>query len=97
MNRAQRRASGSSSPSHCHKLISNLAHEMAGVWYDEVAFHDNQFYAQWPSVDQFVRMNWGLFVKQARDQLAAMLGMNSVTQHVKDEIYEALLQDRVLH
>lgn len=93
---ARRPANHSSNPGHCHKLVKSVAQEMAGEWYEDAAQHDNKFYADWPSDREFVRMNWGLFVKPAREQLARMLGMNYPEQ-MKAEIYEALVADHTLH
>jgi hypothetical protein len=98
MNRHQRRATSAAngSPMHCHAMVANLAKEMAGTWYDETAMHDDKFYRDWPKVDEFVGQNWGMFVKQARETLAQMLGL-TYDERTKELIYEALTQDKLLH
>jgi hypothetical protein len=95
-NRPIARPPQASHEGHCHALVKKTAEEMAGVWYDETAFHDNAFYAQWKSGDEFIRHHWGMFVKPARETLAKMLAGN-YPEAMKNEIYEALQLDGLLH
>lgn len=75
-----------------HNAVAELAKEFAGMVYEEAA-HDNQFYKTWPDVDSFIRTRWQSFIQPAREQLSAMLGMPDgvVSEHMKREIYDALL------
>lgn len=80
---------------YVHVLIKKTAEEMAGCFYEEAA-HDNQFYYFYPNVKKFIKREYKRFIKPARAMLAQMLGMNHVSQALKDEIHEALLLDRSL-
>lgn len=80
---------------YCHKLLENVAREIAGEFYNDAA-NDNQFYKTWPKESKFINKQWGTFVRPARQALATMLGMSKYSESIKDEIMEALLLDRAL-
>lgn len=87
-----------------HKLIASTAKEIASEAY-EVMCSNDRFYKRWPKRGPFVAKNWHEFIGHARDSLTAMLrhvpGTENnpggpkyyYTQHVRDEIFEALLID----
>lgn len=77
-----------------HKLLKKTAVEMAGAIYEEMA-RDNAFFAKWPNQRNYIRKNWQFYIKAARTTLAQMLGGN-YPEMMKEEIFEALLQDRSL-
>lgn len=77
-----------------HKLVAETAKEFARTVYEEGASHSNEFYAQWPTVEGFVRARWQSFIQPARSHLAEMLHPRfhgSTTQEMRDQIHEALL------
>ena len=79
-----------------HKLVLKTAQEMAGAYYEHTAGQIPGFYKQWPNVNVYIRSRWQNFVPIARDILASMLGSPSTTEHIKAEIYQALIYDRVV-
>lgn len=79
----------------CHILIANTAKGIAGAFYDGAA-SDDTFYKMHPSGRSFVRAKWRFFIQPARETLAKMLASPATTEHVKQEIYEALLKDWAL-
>lgn len=78
----------------CHKLIKSVAIEMAGSFYEDAA-RDNEFYRIWPNQKEFIRKQWGTFVRAARTSLAQML-KGSYPESTKETIFEALLDDRTI-
>lgn len=96
MSRFHRLKSGEPKPAQgkgmVHNAVAELAKEFAGMVYEDAA-HDNDFYKRYPDVNAFIRLRWHSFIQPAREQLSAMLGMpdSVVSQHMKAEIYEALL------
>lgn len=80
-----------------HNMVANIAREMAGEFYDGAAMVDNDFFKHYPSVDKFIAREWGRFVPIARAQLAKMLTMDKYSDHMKEQIAEALIMDRCLY
>lgn len=76
-----------------HKLVKKTAEEMAGAFYELHAGRDNRFYQAWPNQRLFIKKNWRNFIVTARQVLATILGRKSTTDHMKAEIYEALVAD----
>lgn len=80
-----------------HNLVAKVAREMAGEFYEGAASLDNDFYHHYPSIDKFISREWGRFVPIARSQLAKMLTMDKYSDHMKEQITEALIMDRCLY
>lgn len=80
---------------YAHKLVAQVAREMAGAVYDEAAVN-NEWYALNPSRKRFVRNVAPDLVMEARKVLAEMLGRNDTNEREKAEIYEALMMDSAL-
>lgn len=82
-----------------HVLVKKTAQELAGAYYEWQAGHTkraNDFYANYPSLDKFVRRDWANFVRAAKACLADQLRDPSVSEMEKQDIYEALLNDAQL-
>lgn len=82
-----------------HVLVKKTAQEMAGAYYEWQATHTkraNDFYANYPSLDKFVRRDWPNFVRVAKEVLASMLADLNVSEIEKWDIYEALSNDATL-
>jgi hypothetical protein len=84
-----------------HKLVKKTAKDLAGAFYDNMdVFHDGrverttQFRTQCPDQHAFIEMYWTDFVKLARKILAHMLTEPGRTDGEKDQIYDALLNER---
>lgn len=85
------------------KLVMKTAKELAGAFYDgEDAFRDGRvgrtttFRESGITEKQFVAEYWPDFVKLARKILATMLEDPGRSQREKDQIFDALLQERGL-
>lgn len=89
-----------------HALVAKTAKEIcASVW--EVCSSNDKFHQTYPKVRPFVQRFWGDFVGHARESLVKMLqpvpGTENdpagptykYTQHVRDEVFEALVVDGV--
>lgn len=90
------------------RTVKEMAKELAGTFYEDnrtpgfrAAFPTLKSYmlGRWHQSDGSVKQEtagWVHHVVLARKLLAAMLGQpeGTVTQHMKDQIYEALLKDR---
>lgn len=74
-----------------HKLIRNVCLGMAAEYYEMMARHD-LFYARWPDQQAYIQLAWPVFIDEAKKSLATMLSLPSITEHVKAEIAEALIQ-----
>ena len=48
------------------------------------------FRSRFPNRKAYVAWTWPLFVKDARDTLASMLGEPNVSEHMKQEIFKTL-------
>lgn len=89
------------------KLLRDMAKELAGSFYEEnertpgfrQAFPTVKAYllGRWHQPDGRIKQDkpgWIHHVVLARKLLALMLGQPSVTEHMKNEIYQALMEDR---
>lgn len=79
-------------PKYTHKLIAATAREFAGAFYEEAASASDDFFKYYPNQRFFIRREWRRFVEVARKQLAAMLGMSTIPEWEKEQIFEALLK-----
>lgn len=79
-----------------HKTIMKTAKEMAGAYYEIAASRDNGFYRAYPNQGGFIQQNWKNFVMTAREVLASMLSQPGTSDHMKNEIYDALMLDSEL-
>lgn len=79
---------------YCHKAVREIAKEMAGAAYEELAKTD-QFYSAHPNQNLFIAKNWKLFVAQARQALITLLGSDQ-PDAVKADALDVILKDRVL-
>lgn len=84
-----------------HKLVKKIAKELAGAFHDNMdVFHDGRvertlvFRAECKNQDEFIRRYWTDFVKPARKILAHMLSEPGRTDRERDQIYDALLNER---
>lgn len=75
-----------------HKLIAKVAIAIAFAAYDDLAL-DNEFYKVHPDAMAWATENWKQFVPLARDNLIDQLTMDSVSDHEKELISEALMLD----
>lgn len=82
-------------PKACHFLIKNTAVELAGQHYDKAA-HDNVFYHYYPTEKFFISKEWHQFITMAKSILVAMLGRKDICEAMKEEIFEALMLDKML-
>lgn len=69
--------------------IVHDAKEMAGEFYDRD--RSETFRRTWPSEMEYVNTKWPHFVVAVREIYAELLGRPSVPDDVKEELYEALL------
>jgi len=83
------------------KLVRHTAREMAGAFFDGMdVLNDGRvsrstlFRIKARNQTEFVRTYWKDFVPAARAALGQMLSEEGRSQSDKDEIYDALLQDR---
>jgi hypothetical protein len=90
---------------HAHRLVVSTAIEMAHEMYDMLML-DNEQWGNWkaryPSYNakqleaKFCVLMLPQVLPQARATLAGMLGRGDISEHMKSEIYEALLADNTL-
>lgn len=73
-------------------LIKKTAEDLAGAYFEEE--RSERFRKLWPDVRQFIGRNWPNFVTIARAILTEMLRRVDTPDAQKEEIYEALLDDR---
>jgi hypothetical protein len=76
---------------HAHKMVAGVAREMAAAVYERCA-RNNEWFAENPSQDDYVRDAWPLFLEQARATLAQMLG-GQLDEELKKQIHAALILD----
>ena len=78
-------------PEDIPPLFRKTAEEIAGAF-----FEDNKrspiFRARWRNDKIYVRLNWASFIGSARAILLDMLTQPGVSEPMKQEIYEAFLQ-----
>lgn len=83
--------------SYAHKMVRDVQINMAHAIYDALASkphgEGDKFLADYPSEGAFVNMIAPTLRDQARATLAEMLARGDVSDHDKNEIYEALLMD----
>lgn len=84
-------ASKSPHKKYAHELVAGVAREMAGCFYEEAA-HDNEFYAFYPKQKMFINREWSRFIESAKQQMSLMLGMETVPEWQKEQIFEALIK-----
>jgi hypothetical protein len=75
-----------------HELIAETAREMAGAFYEIAASESDDFFKFYPEQKIFISREWGRFVEPARIQLSAMLGMTSMPEDQKEQIFNALIK-----
>lgn len=83
------------------RLVMRTAKALAGAFYDgqdvlrqDVAQRSERFRNEAPDAHTFRRTQWPRFVPMARKTLAHMLNEPGRPQREKDEIFDALLNDR---
>lgn len=74
------------------QLVRRTAKDMCGAFYEEN--RSEQFRKNWPNQRDYIGYNWPSFVEIARGVLASMLADKSTSQHQRDEIYAAIVEDR---
>lgn len=83
---------------NAHRLVANIAREMAEEAF-ELWAKNNAVYAQFEGKKgriRFVNRVTPMFFEEAREVLGKMLGQPDVSDYLKGEIYEALIQDNML-
>lgn len=89
-----------------HILIRRTAKDMAGAFYEQ-NMRSEMFRRAFPKASDFIHgrahrrdgsvelqdPNWWQFVDLAKEQLAKMLTDESVSQHLKDRIEDALIEN----
>lgn len=78
-----------------HKLVVNVAKEIAATMYEAFARLDDRWYAANPSQDAYVKEAWPLLLEQARATLANLIAQTR-DEHLKDEIFDALVKDNAI-
>lgn len=73
--------------------IRSTAKSLAAADWDN-GEHSDRFRKFWPDVKQFIARNWPTYVPMARTILTAQLTDKITPQHLKDAIYDALVEDR---
>lgn len=74
---------------HVPVLIRRTAKEIAEAWW-----HGNRtepFRRTWPSCRDYKKRNWPYFIQQAKDALVELMLSPTTTEHVRGEIYDALV------
>lgn len=81
-----------------HKLIVETAREMAAATFESMA-QNNEFYAACKSgnlsQDEFVDLVFANFLPEAKKTLTTMLTLPSTPEWMKEQIYEALVEDNI--
>ncbi len=78
----------------CHKSVREIAKNMAGDAYEEMARNDD-FYKQHPNQNLFIAKNWKHFLGFARQSLLAILG-GDYPDAMKADALDVYIKDRVL-
>lgn len=73
-------------------LIRKTAKEMAGAFYE--LDRTPQFRAQAGSQKRFIRDHWKDHIGIAIEALVTLMGQKGTSEHVKAEIYEAIIEWR---
>ena len=71
-------------------LIEKTAGEMAAVYYE--AGRSQGLTSKHPNARAFARANLELFIPKAIEVLTEMLGQDNVSESMKSEIYDALME-----
>lgn len=77
-------------------LIRMTAKDLAAADWDQ-GTHSARYRKMWPDVKQFVGRNWPTYYPMAKVILTKMLTDKTTSQRLKDEIYEALVEDGLRH
>lgn len=80
---------------HAHKLVAKTAQEMAQEVYEKNASRSNEFYAEYPDREDYVKKCWPLYLDAARATLAQLL-TSSLDENLKIQIHDALIKDATL-
>ena len=75
-----------------HRQLAHTAKGLAEEHYETLA-SDNDFYKRWPKMKAYVGHHWRLYVPMARSIFTHMLGQPNVEDHLKRQMYEALMLD----
>ncbi len=76
-------------------LIRRLAKDLAAADYDRTRVRGSERFGKfWPNEKTFVGRTWPSYITEARATLSQMLGRTDIPEYQKEEIYEALLEDR---
>lgn len=78
----------------CHKAVRQIAKEMAGTAYEELARHDG-FFQVHPNQNLFIAKNWKHFIGFARQSLVQILA-GDYPDAVKADTMDIYIKDRVL-
>lgn len=78
----------------CHKSVREIAKDMAGAAYEELAKND-QFYSQHPNQNLFIAHNWKEFLGFARKSLLDIMG-GDYPEAMKNDAMDIFIKDRVL-
>lgn len=73
------------------RLLRMTAKELAGAHHD--GDRREVFRKAWPNQRTYVEYNWPYFLGAAREALAAMLTSKTTHEHLKQPIYDDLLED----
>jgi len=81
-----------------HKLFVQTAREMAAATFESMA-QNNEFYAACKSgnlsQDEFIDLVYANFLGEAKKTLTTMLALPSTPEWMKEQIYEALIEDNL--
>jgi hypothetical protein len=80
---------------HAHKLVAKTAQEIANEVYEKNASRSNDFYAEYPDREAYVKSCWPLYLDAARTTLTKLLTTN-MDDVLKDQIHDALIKDATL-
>lgn len=78
----------------CHKAVREIAKDMAGAAYEELASAD-AFYQQHPNQNLFIAKNWKHFIGFARQSLLKILA-GDFPDAMKADTFNIYLKDRIL-
>lgn len=81
---------------HAHKMVAEMAKEIARHVYDVSASADNRFYKLFPKSEVFVDLNWNLFIPQARAALQQFHDQPDTPEGTRVQIREAIVKDNLL-
>lgn len=75
------------------RTLRHMAKEICGEFYESDR-RSARFRALHPDQNRYVKDYWPHFYDLARKMATTMLTLPGVSQHLKDAIYEALLEDK---